>query len=81
MEKIADSTENYVAWRVKGKGKQRFVVRYTYRRIGEDNGMDTLVHLDNNLRRALDRIEEIIYRPPPDAEPNEITKSIFLTGY
>jgi hypothetical protein len=81
VETIKDSNESFVAWRVKGKGKQSFVVRYTYRRIGEDNGMDTLVYLDNNLRRALERVEEITYRPPPDAEPDEITKGIFLTGY
>jgi hypothetical protein len=32
---------------------------YTYRRLGIDNGMDTLVHLDNNLETALQHMIEV----------------------
>ncbi len=80
IEKIRDSTERFVMWEVKGKATQTFLVRYNYRRLGTDNGMDTLVYLDNNLRTALEKLNEVIYRPPPEGEPDQLAAHIFRTG-
>ena len=81
VEKITNFIENFVAWPVKGNGKQLYIVRYSFRRIGEDNGFDTLVHLDDNLRRALEHIDEVTYRPEPPDELSDEAKRYFKRGY
>ncbi|MWP39374.1 TIR domain-containing protein [Rhodobacter sphaeroides] len=54
---LSDNIMKYVAWKVKPKGMGEYGLVYTYRRLGEDNGMDTVVHLDNNLHTALKHFE------------------------
>jgi hypothetical protein len=58
QELIPDQFVHFVAWKVEMSDSERYVVRYTFRRLGEDNGMDTLVHLDKNLRMALRQLDE-----------------------
>ncbi len=36
-----------------------FNILYTYRRLGADNGMYTVVHLDNNLKMAFEHLKAI----------------------
>jgi hypothetical protein len=48
---IEDQFEKFVGWRVKD-GIRSYTVHITYRRLGEDNGMDTVVHIDSNLRNV-----------------------------
>jgi hypothetical protein len=31
--------------------------------MGSDNGMDTLYHMDGNLHRALDHMNETLHQP------------------
>jgi hypothetical protein len=40
-----------------------FLVEFSCRRMGSDNGMDTLYHMDENLRRALEHMNETLYQP------------------
>jgi hypothetical protein len=44
----------------------------TYRRLGLDNGMDTLVHLDNNLRIALEQMDDKLFEPTPSVKPEKL---------
>lgn len=62
---IKDPFEKYVAWKLSVDRQEDFLVIYSYRRMGEDNGMDTLVHLDNNVRIVLEHIERANYHPQP----------------
>jgi hypothetical protein len=59
-EKITDNFEKYTAWSLKGKKDQDYVVRFRYRRLGIDNGFDTLVHLDQNIQTALKHYEDVV---------------------
>lgn len=61
-ERIDDHFEKFVAWVVNGKDDHQFAVMFTYRRMGIDNGMDTIVHLDNNLKLALQHITNVTFR-------------------
>ena len=47
QEPIKDQFEKFVAWSVKD-GLFAYDVLYTDRRLGIDNGMDTVIHLDNH---------------------------------
>lgn len=62
VEKIEDNHQSFVAFQISAMG-MRFVVKYTYRRLGSDNGMDTVVYLDNNLKMALDHIDSVLQGP------------------
>lgn len=62
-ETIDDSFEKFVGWPVKGSNGQDFKVMFTYRRMGMDNGMDTLVHLDNYLTIALAQMNDKLFTP------------------
>ncbi len=57
QELITDQFEHFVAWEMKFSDNEVYVVRYSFRRMGQDNGMDTLVNLDNNLRMALRQLD------------------------
>ncbi len=46
-----------------GKNGQEYSVRFSCRRMGIDNGMDTLMHLDNNLRQALQHMKTVLHEP------------------
>jgi hypothetical protein len=54
-----------IAKEIVGGGRQKYLVRVSCRRMGTDNGMDTIVYLDNNLHRALKHMDETTYRPSP----------------
>ncbi|OHB28534.1 MAG: hypothetical protein A2790_16130 [Phenylobacterium sp. RIFCSPHIGHO2_01_FULL_69_31] len=63
---ITDHFKKFVAWRVRS-GDETFDVVFDYRRLGKETGFDTVIHLDNNLKRARQHMREIAYRPrPPD---------------
>ena len=62
-KKISDNFEKFVAWPLDGPGKRRYVIRFRYRRLGIDNGFDTLVHLDANVRTALERFDDVMKGP------------------
>lgn len=59
-EPIQDSLPKYVAWKVTGPNGERFTFMCSYRRMGEDTGMDTVLHVDNNLRTALERMDRAL---------------------
>jgi hypothetical protein len=40
-----------------------FLVEFSCRRMGSDNGMDTLYHMDQNLHRALKHMSETLHQP------------------
>jgi hypothetical protein len=42
---------------------ENFLVEFSCRRMGSDNGMDTLYHMDANLNRALKHMNETLYQP------------------
>lgn len=46
---------------------EEYAAFYSYRRVGLDNGMDTVVHLDNNLRMALRHLDATV-REPSDGD-------------
>jgi hypothetical protein len=81
LEVISDSHEHYVLWGVKGEGGRTNVVRFTYRRLGNDNGMDTVIHLDNNLRTALQKLDETTFRPSHGDPSGEDEIRLFRRGY
>ncbi len=62
-ERITDHFEKYVAWPLSGKHHRKYVIRFRYRRLGIDNGFDTLVHLDMNIRTALAHYEQVLKKP------------------
>lgn len=43
--------------------REDVLVEFSCRRMGSDNGMDTLYHMDGNLHRALDHMNETLHRP------------------
>jgi hypothetical protein len=55
--------EGHDTWPLEGAGGRRYTIRFRYRRLGIDNGFDTLVHLDANVRTALDRFDDVM-KPP-----------------
>jgi hypothetical protein len=61
-EPIKDQFEKFVAWRVRD-AKYAYNVIITYRRLGIDNGMDTVVHIDNNLKMAVKQMADVMFRP------------------
>ena len=57
---LSDNITQYVAWPVEISKTEKYGVVYSYRRMGEDNGMDTVVHLDNNLFMAHAHFERTV---------------------
>jgi hypothetical protein len=51
---IEDNMTKTIATDFVGPGQKTYMVTYSYRRIGLDPGMDTVVYLDNNLNMAMD---------------------------
>lgn len=62
-EKIEGTAEKSIFWTVKTKSIGEFGVFITYRRLGIDNGMDTLIHIDPKLRFALDQMNSKLFKP------------------
>ena len=64
-ERLTSARPKFVAWKTAGpEGRGRLGVVVTCRRLGVDNGMDTLVHLDAKLRTARDQMKAKLFRPP-----------------
>lgn len=59
VENIEDSLPKFVAFQVRARG-HRFVVQYNYRRLGVDEGTDTIVYLDNHVKMALGHINAVL---------------------
>lgn len=59
---IKDQFEKWVAWSI-SDGRYGYEVLVTYRRLGLDNGMDTVVHIDNNLAMALKQMNDVMFKP------------------
>ncbi len=57
---IQDVHTQLVQWRERISKDETYVLIYSYRRLGLDNGMNTVVHLDNNLRMALKHFDETL---------------------
>ena len=59
---ISDHFEKFVAWEASDRD-YTFQVLVTYRRMGIENGMDTVVHIDNNLKIAQQHMIDVISAP------------------
>lgn len=59
---VSDQFQKFVAWKIEN-GDEVFDVIFTYRRMGKETGFDTLVHLDNNIRRAQTHMAEVTFQP------------------
>ncbi|WP_141687840.1 hypothetical protein [Stappia indica] len=57
---ISDNFQKGVAWELNISENETYIFMYTYRRLGLDNGVDTFVYLDNNIRMALYHLEETL---------------------
>lgn len=57
---LSDNITQYVAWDIHSPGVGKYGLIYSYRRLGEDNGMDTVVHLDNNLQMAFQHFQRTV---------------------
>jgi len=44
-------------------GGQGFFIEFSCRRLGTDNGMDTVYYMDKNLHRALAHMKEVTFQP------------------
>ncbi len=53
---IDDNKEQFDAWRFELEKAQKYLAIYSYRRLGDDNGMDTIVYPDNNLKMVVDHL-------------------------
>lgn len=59
---IKDHFERFVTWNI-SNDNEKFNIVFTYRRMGTETGFDTLVHLDNNIRRAREHMNEVDFMP------------------
>jgi hypothetical protein len=59
---ISDQFEKFVSWRVQAQ-REHFDILFTYRRMGNETGFDTIVHLDNNIRQARNYVREVKFGP------------------
>lgn len=59
---IRDQFEKYVAWQIDA-GAEKFDVIFKYRRMGQDTGFDTLVHLDEDIKRMRQHVQEVNFDP------------------
>lgn len=60
---ISDQFEMGVSRVVRCGSNGTFKIMITTRRMGADNGMDTLVHLDASLSQALEHMEAVVKKP------------------
>lgn len=57
---IDDNREQFDAWKFSLNEGQDFLAIYSYRRLGLDNGMDTAIYPDNNIRMARDHLQNTV---------------------
>lgn len=59
-EPLDNNEAKFVAWRFTISRLGTFGAIYSYRRLGEDNGMNTVVYPENNLRTALKHFSNVV---------------------
>lgn len=59
---ISDQFEKVVAWKLQNE-QEEFEILFTYRRMGQETGFDTLVHFDSNIRQARRHVKEVNFGP------------------
>lgn len=57
---IGDNFQQFEAWKLEFSPDESYLAVYTFRRMGADNGMDTVVYLSNNLRMARNHVNETV---------------------
>ncbi|MEP3199154.1 MAG: toll/interleukin-1 receptor domain-containing protein [Lentilitoribacter sp.] len=57
---IDDNLTKFLGCKFQFSDLEQYAVVYSYRRVGLDNGKDTVVHLDNNLHMALKHHENTL---------------------
>jgi hypothetical protein len=62
--RIQDAFEQTLSMKFADGEGGSYQVMIRYRRLGEDTGMDTLVHLDNNFKQALTDAKNMQFKPP-----------------
>lgn len=55
---IKDNFVSFVSWPLRLAPDEKYRFIFSYRRMGIDNGMDILIHLDNNIRMALKHVDQ-----------------------
>lgn len=60
---LEDAREQTIGRSVEGTDGDSFLVSFSYRRLGEDNGFDTVIYLDNHLRIALEQMTAVSRQP------------------
>lgn len=66
--KITDQFETAISGSVTVQDLGDFRLIFSYRKMGADTGMDTVVYLDNNLRMALSHIQNTLRKPKGQAQ-------------
>lgn len=59
IDKIEDNMPKFVTFMVQSMGHS-FVIHYSYRRLGIDQGTDTIVYLDNHIKLAFDYMQSVV---------------------
>lgn len=57
---ISDNNEAFVGWKAKIANGSEYLCIYSYRRLGSDNGMDTVIYPENNLKMAVDHLANTV---------------------
>lgn len=57
---ISDANTQFEGFRFKLSDEEEYLAMYYYRKLGQDNGMDTVVHLGKNLRMVRDHLSRTI---------------------
>jgi hypothetical protein len=57
---ISDANTQFEGFRFKLSDEEEYLAMYYYRKLGQDNGMDTVVHLGKNLRMVRDHLSKTI---------------------
>lgn len=60
--RVTDQFARFVSWQARDAEFQ-YNASFTYRRLGTDTGMDTIVHLDNHIKQARDHITAVVSIP------------------
>lgn len=61
--RIEDAREQTIGNRFERPNGEAFDVYFSYRRLGQDNGFDTVAYLDNNLRIAMEHMVAVTAKP------------------
>ena len=61
--RIEDAREQTIGNRFERPNGEAFDVHFPYRRLGQDNGFDTVVYLDNDLRITMEHMVAVTAKP------------------